>query len=139
MKSIERLEEKLVYNMCQAIKNTQPFDSTLNRNNEITNYNIGYLYGVSQCIELIHEPEKIGENDCEPEYPMYNVGEVVLYQNGDKFELGIVKSLCGHDEYFIWYHTGDTAARTHARYMHKISNDYAFKITRLDTNGNERG
>lgn len=74
----------------------------------------------------------------EPEYPEYEVGEAVLYQNGDKFELGIVKSLCGHDEYFIWYHTGDTAARTHARHLHKISNDYAFNIIRLDTDGKER-
>lgn len=97
---------------------------------------VGYLKGLETCIELMHE-----SNACdtrEPEYPMYNVGEAVLYQNGDKFELGIVKSLCGHDEYFIWYHTGDTAARTHARHLHKISNDYAFNIIRLDTDGKER-
>lgn len=68
----------------------------------------------------------------------YDVGEVVLYQNGDKFELGIVKIDCGNDEYFINYHTGDTAARTHARHLHKISNLYAFEIYRLDTEGNVR-
>ena len=98
---------------------------------------VGYLKGLETCIELMHEPED-NVGTCEPEYPMYNVGEAVLYQNGDKFELGIVKSLCGHDEYFIWYHTGDTAARTHARHLHKISNDYAFNIIRLDTDGKER-
>lgn len=139
MKSIERLEEKLVYNMCQSLRNTQPFNTAISKENDATNFSLGYLNGLAQCIELIHSPEEIDENGCEPEYPIYNVGEAVLYQSGDKFELGIVKSLCGHDEYFVWYHTGDTAARTHARYMHKISNDYAFKITRLDINGNERG
>ena len=96
---------------------------------------VGYLKGLETCIEFMHESNT---NTCEPEYPMYNVGEAVLYQNGDKFELGIVKSLCGHDEYFVWYHTGDTAARTHARHLHKISNDYAFNIIRLDTDGKER-
>lgn len=68
----------------------------------------------------------------------YKVGEAVLYQNGDRFELGIVKSECGNDEYFINYHTGDTAARTNARNLHKISNGYAFKVYRLDTEGKER-
>lgn len=61
----------------------------------------------------------------------YTVGEPVIYQNGDRFELGIVKSVCGSDEYFINYHTGDTAARTHARNLHKISNAYAFFIKRI--------
>lgn len=69
---------------------------------------------------------------------IYSVGETVIYQNGDRFELGIIKSVCGNDEYFIWYHTGDTAARTHARHLHKIANNYAFHVYRLDTEDNER-
>ena len=72
------------------------------------------------------------------EFPQYVEGEAVLYQNGDRFELGIVKRVCGDDEYFIWYHTGDTAARTHARHLHKISNRYAFHVIRLDPDDNER-
>ena len=71
------------------------------------------------------------------EQKKYKVGEPVIYQNGDVFELGIVKRVCGNDEYFINYHSGDTAARTHARNLHKITNGYAFKIYRLDLNGNE--
>lgn len=71
------------------------------------------------------------------EQKKYKVGEPVIYQNGDIFELGIVKIDCGNDEYFINYHSGDTAARTHARNLHKITNRYAFKIYRLDLNGNE--
>ena len=68
----------------------------------------------------------------------FEVGEVIIYQNGDSFELGIVKSVCDNDEYFIWYHTGDTASRTNARDLHKVSNAYAFKVYRLDTEGIER-
>lgn len=68
----------------------------------------------------------------------YEEGETVLYRNGSRFELGIVKRVCGDDEYFINYHTGDTAARTHARNLHKVANAYAFHIIRLDPDGNER-
>lgn len=80
----------------------------------------------------------------EKTYPEYYVGEAVLYQNGDRFELGIIKTVIldseyyPTDEYFVWYHTGDTAARTHARHLHKISNSYAFHVIRLDTDDNER-
>lgn len=72
------------------------------------------------------------------EYPKYEVDEPVIYTNGTKVELGIVKKVCGDDEYFINYHTGDTAARTHARHLSKISNRYAYHIVRLDPDGNER-
>lgn len=61
-----------------------------------------------------------------------------IYVNGTKAELGIVKKVCGDDEYFVNYHTGDTAARTHARHLVKVSNRYAYHIIRLDPNGNER-
>lgn len=72
------------------------------------------------------------------EYPKYEVGEPVIYVNGTKAELGIVKKDCGNDEYFVNYHTGDTAARTHARHLIKVSNRYAYHIIRLDPDGNER-
>lgn len=71
-------------------------------------------------------------------YPEYEVGETVIYTNGTKAELGIVKKVCGDDEYFVNYHTGDTAARTHARHLSKISNRYAYHIVRLDPSGKER-
>lgn len=58
-------------------------------------------------------------------------GEVVLYQNGNSFELGIVKRVCDNGDCFVWYHTGDTAARTSPCHLHKITNSYAFSITRL--------
>lgn len=128
MKDFKELEEKINKEIQKTIQIMDYAETGV----------VGYLKGLETCIELIHAPEQNEKDSCEPEYPMYNVGEAVLYQNGDKFELGIVKSLCGHDEYFIWYHTGDTAARTHARHLHKISNDYAFNIIRLDTDGKER-
>lgn len=56
------------------------------------------------------------------EYQKYEVDEPVIYTNGTKVELGIVKKVCGGDEYFVNYHTGDTAARTHARHLVKVSN-----------------
>lgn len=62
----------------------------------------------------------------------YKVGEVVLYQNGEKFELGVIKSLGNKPKtYFVWYHMGDTAACTDEINLHKIINSYAFKIERL--------
>ena len=71
-------------------------------------------------------------------FPQYEVGEAVLYQNGDRFELGIVKRVCGDNSYFVNYGKGDTAARTHAYHLHKIANSYAFHIIRLDPDDNER-
>lgn len=71
---------------------------------------------------------------------LFEVGEPVIYQNGDRYELGVVKqkSRSKNPTYFCYYHTGDTAAATPQESLHKISNRYAFKIIRLDPDGNER-
>lgn len=87
--------------------------------------------------------------------PKFEVGEVVLYQNGTKFELGVVKKVIQFEkktylkqqgfppkgepageitmafDYFVYYHTGDTPARTSERDLHKIVNAYAFNIERI--------
>lgn len=60
----------------------------------------------------------------------FKVGETIIYQNGDSFELGVVKKVLDNKEYFINYHMGETAARTHERNIHKIKNEYAFDIKR---------
>lgn len=74
----------------------------------------------------------------------FNIDEVVLYQNGNRFELGIVKEVLEGGvpdlpsdaeqtvvcEYRVWYHTGDTTALTPEHCLHKISNAYAFTILR---------
>lgn len=67
----------------------------------------------------------------------FKPGEPFIYKNGSSYEIGIVKRLCEkHDpdeeqDYFCYYHSGDTAARTMTRSMHKLRNAYAFDITRL--------
>lgn len=83
---------------------------------------------------------------------MFKVGQVVLYQNDNSFELGIVKEVVecvikqrlrqdglygeptGEDTvqtcYRVWYHTGDTSALTDEVNLHEIKNAYAFLIMR---------
>lgn len=83
----------------------------------------------------------------------FGVGEVVIYQKGDRFELGIVKKVVPVEikerlkqdglfgepsgktthveyKYFVNYHTGDTVAMTPEHTLHKIVNLYAFDIKR---------
>lgn len=98
------------------------------------------LHMVEAVVDEATEFQEMGEEpeNLPDQYPEYKVGEAVLYQNGDRFELGIIKTICDNNEYFVWYHTGDTAARTHARNLHKISNEYTFHIIRLDPEDKER-
>lgn len=82
----------------------------------------------------------------------FKEGQVVLYQNGTSFELGIVKEVVerivkqhlrqdglygeptGEDTiqfcYRVWYHTGDTSALTDERNLHELKNAYAFLVMR---------
>lgn len=60
----------------------------------------------------------------------FEVGEIIIYQNGDRFELGEIKRVCDNGDCFVYYHTGDTSARTPKENIHKIINTYAFKIRR---------
>ena len=53
----------------------------------------------------------------------YEPGELFVYTNGDHWELGEVKSANNTGTgYFCWYSTGDTAANTPTRCMHKLAN-----------------
>ena len=53
----------------------------------------------------------------------YEPGELFVYMNGDHWELGEVKSANNTGTgYFCWYSTGDTAANTPTRCMHKLAN-----------------
>ena len=71
----------------------------------------------------------------------FNKGDVVLYQNGDVFELCIVKDVLDirfeKPTYRVWYHTGDTTAVTSERHLHKVSNAYAFNIIRKSANNKD--
>jgi hypothetical protein len=59
-----------------------------------------------------------------------NVNDIIIYQNGDNFELGIIKEVLENNKYRIWYHTGDTTAVTDINNIHPIMNAYAFTILR---------
>lgn len=60
----------------------------------------------------------------------YKVGEYVIYVNGDRYEIGRIKSL-REDGAFICYHEGETAAKTPYDCIHKLINAYTIKETTL--------
>ena len=49
-------------------------------------------------------------------------GELFVYTNGDRWELGVVKRPGMGDGYYCWYSRGDTAAFTPTDHMHKLAN-----------------
>jgi len=60
----------------------------------------------------------------------YKVGEYIIYVNGDRYEIGRIKSL-KEDGAFICYHEGETAAKTPYDCIHKLINNYVIKDTSL--------
>lgn len=64
----------------------------------------------------------------------FKVDDIVLYQNGERFELGVVKEVLDKNKYRVWYHMGDTTAVTDGCNLHKIDNAYAFNIIRKSVN-----
>ena len=62
----------------------------------------------------------------------FSRGELFVYVNGDCWELGMVKRPNNTgDGYFCWYSTGDTAANTPTRCMHKLANHGLTKVEGL--------
>lgn len=51
----------------------------------------------------------------------YSIGEYIIYQNGEKYELGRIKSL-REDGAFVAYHEGETGAKTPYSLIHKLIN-----------------
>lgn len=60
----------------------------------------------------------------------FKVGEYIVYVNGDRYEIGRVKSL-RKDGAFVCYHEGETAAKTPYYCMHKLINGYCIKKSTL--------
>ena len=60
----------------------------------------------------------------------FREGEYIIYQNGDRYEIGKIKRITP-DGAFVWYHDGDTAAKTSFEQMHKIANEYVIGETSL--------
>lgn len=67
--------------------------------------------------------------------PGFKEGELIVYQNGDRFEIGKIKRIT-EDGAFVWYHEGETAAKTPFDCMHKLVNAYAISDDAL---GGEEG
>lgn len=60
----------------------------------------------------------------------FSIGEYIIYVNGDKYEIGRIKSIC-EDGAFVAYHEGETGAKTSWEDMHKLINEYCIKETTL--------
>ena len=60
----------------------------------------------------------------------FKVGEYIIYVNGDRYELGRIKSLT-EDGAFICYHEGETAAKTPYDLIHKLVNGFTIKETTI--------
>lgn len=56
----------------------------------------------------------------------FKEGELIIYQNGDRFEIGKIKRITD-DGAFVWYHEGETAAKTPFDCMHKLINRYVIQ------------
>ena len=60
----------------------------------------------------------------------FKESEYIVYQNGERFEIGKIKRIT-NDGAFVWYHEGDTAAKTPFDCMHKLVNGFTIKATSL--------
>lgn len=60
----------------------------------------------------------------------FREGELIIYQNGDRYEIGKIKRFV-KDGAFVWYSEGDTAAKTPFDCMHKLLNRYTINKTSL--------
>lgn len=66
----------------------------------------------------------------------YAIGDMITYQNGERFEVGTIKKIRDDETVFVWYTTGDTAAATNVSDIKmfsqgdllKVSNQYAFSV-----------
>lgn len=63
-------------------------------------------------------------------------GELILYQNGSRFEIGKIKRIVD-DGAFVYYHSGDTTAKTPFDCMRKLTNAYTINSTSLGGNGED--
>lgn len=60
----------------------------------------------------------------------YKPGQHVIYRNGDSYEIGKIKRVVD-DGAFVYYSSGDTAAKTPFDCMHPIVNEYVIGETSL--------
>ena len=61
---------------------------------------------------------------------VFHPGDYIIYQNGDSYELGRIKSL-RPDGAFVAYHSSETGAKTPYDVMHPLQNAYTIEKTTL--------
>ena len=66
----------------------------------------------------------------------FEQGELIIYKNGDRCEIGKIKRLCD-DGAFVYYHSGDTAAKTPYDVMYKLANRKCVVATTLYSDTSE--
>lgn len=60
----------------------------------------------------------------------FKEGEYIIYRNCDRYEIGKIKRIV-NDGAFVWYSSGNTAAKTPFDCMHKLENGYVIGETSL--------
>ena len=60
----------------------------------------------------------------------FKVGQLIVYHNGDKYEIGKIKRIV-QDGAFVYYSSGETAAKTPYDLMHPLANAYCIGETSL--------
>ena len=64
----------------------------------------------------------------------FKAGDLIIYQNGDRYEIGKIKRVTGNGA-FVWYSEGETAAKTPFNCMHRMVNSYVIRETTLGSRG----
>lgn len=60
----------------------------------------------------------------------FHEGELIIYQNGDRYEIGKIKRITDTGA-FVYYSDSHTAAKTPFDCMHKLTNSYVVTDTSL--------
>ena len=60
----------------------------------------------------------------------YREGQLIIYRKGAEIQIGKIKRIVG-DGAFVFYHSGETAAKTPFEHMSPISNDCCIEKTNL--------
>ena len=94
---------------------------------DINRYQKTYFVEAESYAEAEKMVNKMMNNEMQERY---EVGEYIIYQNGEKYKIGRIASL-REDGAFVCYHEGETAAKTPYDRMHKLINAYTINDTTI--------
>ena len=83
-----------------------------------------------QFIEEAYIGQQMVYSIKKKQMPDFRPGEYIIYQNGERFEIGKIKRVTD-DGAFVYYNEGDTAAKTPFDCMHKLVNASTIKADSL--------